>query len=215
MRVPVEPAGIPIIRRRTVGGRGPDRETTYQEEMDARRRQEREDEVLARRMQLEADFGVEGRRIPFRHVAAPAAVPTRPRDARARRQAALNETFEVGNNAGHFLNDDFVRTAANAVLGAFDEGTSGLGRRGERASVRRPSAAVQAGHAPLADPGLAPDAFGDSSILGAANVAGLRTGSGSGSVKKKRASFTRIAKNGGVAQGGKSDRIRGWLANVE
>ncbi|KAF4547113.1 Hypothetical protein D9617_59g026520 [Elsinoe fawcettii] len=201
MRVPGDAEGIPI-RRRTVGG-----QRTYAEEVEARRRQEREDEVLARRMQFDADFRVDGR-VPFRHVPAPAAVP-----AGTGRARAAMDTFGVGNGVGHFMNEDFVRNAANVVMRAFDHQAAGIGRRGERESARRrPTAGEQAGHG-RADEGLAPNAFGDASVLGTAGAAGLRTGSGSG--KKKRASFTRIAKNGGAAQGGKSDRIRGWLANVE
>ncbi|PSK55833.1 hypothetical protein B9Z65_4711 [Elsinoe australis] len=223
MRVPGEPVGIPILRRRvTVNGRA---QGTYAEELDARRRQEREDEALARRMQLEADFGVEGGRLHFRHVQAPAAVPAggqaraqnRTRGGGEATRVVMDNTFGVGNGMGHFMNEDFVRNATNVVLRAFDEGAAGMGRRGERDSGRRrASAAVQSGHVRVGDPGLAPNAFGDASVLGAAGTAGLGNAVRSnGQTKKKRPSFTRIAKNGGAAQGGKSDRIRGWLANVE
>lgn len=120
---------------------------TYQEEMDARRRQERLDADLARRMQM-ADLGVNN-------------------DGRPRRQPG-DDNFGFGNAARHLLNDDFVQIAANVVMGTF--GDAALGRRGERASGRRRRTRVddQAG----GDDGLPANFLGDASVLGAGPARG-------------------------------------------
>ena len=97
--------------------RGPPREVTYQEEMDNRHRQERLDEDLARRLQLQTlldpdDF-----------------LPPQWRGNGI-------DLAELGNAARNFMNDDYaIRNAANVVMGAF--GDANLGRRSERASGRR------------------------------------------------------------------------------
>lgn len=82
---------IPQARRvyENGGGRNPVR---YQEEMDRRREQERRDEVIARRLQvLGLDEGD-------------------PRD---------DNVFGIGNAAGHFMNQDFVRQATNILTGNY------------------------------------------------------------------------------------------------
>jgi hypothetical protein len=97
--------------------RGPAPEVTYQQEMDNRHRQERLDEDLARRLQLQTlldpdDF-----------------LPPRWRGHDI-------DLVGLGNAARNFMNDDYaIRNAANVVMGAF--GDANLGRRGERASGRR------------------------------------------------------------------------------
>lgn len=117
---------------------------TYQQELEQRRRQERSDAALARRMQL--------------------ASLIEPGDEPSPRQRAELDTFGLGNAAGHFLNDDFVQNAANVVMTTF--GDANMGRRGERASGRRrrprPSEQAAGGD----DGGLAPNFLGDASVLG-------------------------------------------------
>ena len=118
--------------------RGPLPEVTYQQELDQRRRQERLDADLARRLQL--------------------ASLLEPED---NNNAHRRPDVGLGNVAGHFLNDDFVQNAANVVMGAF--GDAEFGRRGERQSSRR----RRTRHAERnEDPGLAPDFLGDGSVLG-------------------------------------------------
>lgn len=113
---------------------------TYQQEVDARRRQERADEALARRLQ-----------------AASLADNSTPPPRRPRRNTATDEVF--GNQGSHFLNDDFVQNAANVVIGAL--GDASYARRGERESNRRSRRLST----PM-DPGLSANAFGTESLLG-------------------------------------------------
>lgn len=121
--------------------RGPLPEVTYQQELDQRRRQERLDADLARRLQLASLLD-----------------PDDNNNAHRRPEA---EQLGLGNVAGHFLNEDFVQNAANVVMGAF--GNADFGRRGERQSARRRRTRHnERNH----DPGLAPDFLGDDSVLG-------------------------------------------------
>lgn len=118
------------------------REWTYQQELEHRRRQERLDADLARRMQLASFMEPEYDATPQRR--------------------ADTEAWGIGNAAGHFMNDDFVRNAADVVMDAF--GDANMGRRGERASGRRRRGrqSDRAG----GDGGLAPNFLGDESVLG-------------------------------------------------
>lgn len=118
------------------------RAPTYNEELDQRRQQERLDADLARRMQLASLLDSDE--------------DERPSD---RRRNAEVEAWGLGNEAGHFMNDDFVNNAANVVMSAF--GDASMGRRGERASGRRRRARAQQ----LEDNGLAPNFLGDESVL--------------------------------------------------
>ncbi|KAK3109600.1 hypothetical protein LTR53_016976 [Teratosphaeriaceae sp. CCFEE 6253] len=135
----------------------PHRERTYQEELQHRRRQERDDAALARRLQLASLLEPDD---------APARPPPPP-PPRAR-AAPVDETWGLGNAAGHFLNDDFVQNAANVVMSAF--GDAALGARGERASGRRRRARMpEPGAGPGAgagESGLVADLLGDESVLG-------------------------------------------------
>ncbi|KAK0791661.1 hypothetical protein LTR91_020450 [Friedmanniomyces endolithicus] len=110
--------------------------------MDHRRRQERLDAELARRLQLAS------------------LMETQDQDpARARPHT---ETWGLGNAAGHFMNEDFVQNAANVVMAAF--GDANMGRRGERVSGRRRRARVpEQGDTAT---GLVPNFLGDESVLG-------------------------------------------------
>jgi hypothetical protein len=121
-------------------------EVTYQREMDARRRQERLDADLARRLQLASIL--------------------EPDEGPRRRRGGADEDRFLGNAARHFLNDDYVQNAANVVMDAF--GDASLGRRGERASGRRSRPRSPPNRD--GDFGLANDFLGDDSdesILGA------------------------------------------------
>lgn len=153
MRVP-EP--IQVIYRQLCGAaagplpvppnqqaRQPPRQRTYQDEMSNRRRQERLDADLARRLQLASLMEPAGGPDPARQ--------------------AHDETWGLGNAAGHFMNENFVNNAANIVMNAF--ANADYGRRGERASGRRrrpPQPETASG--PV---GLAPNFLGDESVLGA------------------------------------------------
>ena len=125
----------------------PPPEVTYQQEMDERQRQERADADLARRLQLASLWEDDDR-------------PPR------RRAAGEDNTWGVGNAAGHFLNEDFVQNAANVVMHAF--GDANLGRRGERSSGRRRRVRQegQGENGNDGDAGLVPNFLGDESVLG-------------------------------------------------
>lgn len=125
----------------------PPPEVTYQQELDDRRRQERDDAELARRLQLASLWDDE------------------PPGARRRRPPpGADNTWGVGNAAGHFLNEHFVQNAANVVMGAF--GDAEFGRRGERASGRRRRARMTDQRDGNGEAGLVPDFLGDESVLG-------------------------------------------------
>ena len=136
------PPPVPAPGAATPARRGPPPEATYQQELDQRRRQERLDADLARRLQLASLMD--------------------PEDENHARRQADPETWGLGNAADHVMNDDFVRNAANVVMRAF--GDTNLGRRGERQSGRR----RRARHAEQndGDPGLVPNFLGDESVLG-------------------------------------------------
>lgn len=137
---PPAPAGRPLPSAR----RGPPPEVTYQRDLDQRRRQERLDADLARRLQLASLMD--------------------PEDDGPGRRRTDPETWGLGNAGDHFMNDDFVQNAANVVMSAF--GDANLGRRGERSSGRR-RRARQADQSDGDPPGLIPNFLGDESVLGA------------------------------------------------
>jgi hypothetical protein len=74
------------------------RPNTYDEEINERRRQERMDEAIARRLQrvaiseLDDDY-----------------------------QGGIGDIHGIGNGAGHFMNQDYVRAAHNVLSGNFDQ----------------------------------------------------------------------------------------------
>ncbi|KAM0129154.1 hypothetical protein ACHAO1_008624 [Botrytis cinerea] len=69
----------------------------YNEELDQRRRQEREDERLARQLQ---NWGTDG-------------MPTNDRDANY--NGGIGEVQGVGNGADHFMNQDYIREASDVL----------------------------------------------------------------------------------------------------
>ena len=136
-------------------------EVTYQQELDNRRRQERADEELARRLQLasfwEDDNEGQQRQPPAR-----------------RRRPPNDNTWGVGNAAGHFMNEDFVQNAANVVMNAF--GDANFGRRGERSSGRRRRARTSdQRNEGQEEAGLVPNFLGDESVLGVGPAPGAGT----------------------------------------
>lgn len=175
---------------------------TYQEEADRRREQERMDEELARRMQFAMAFGPQG--LP---------VGTGP-DYRARRAPQQHErrqsvdVWGIGNAGAHQLNDNFIREATDIVRNATDEilGVLGpgaaFGRRGERESGRRRSQRPSPANRGAA--GLAPNAFGDESVLGV----------GPPPMPTHNRS-RRDSQNAGPSAAGRPDRIGDWLSRVE
>lgn len=116
---------------------------TYNEELEARRRQERLDEILARRMQINTTL---------------AEPHTRDVDSRAQ-----DYVWGVGNGGSHRLNDDFVNNNAEPVTRLGDT-SAGYGRRGERESGRRKPRTLGLS----LDAGLPANAFGEASVLGIA-----------------------------------------------
>lgn len=143
---PPLPSARAVNNRLSARRTGPAREITYQQELDERRRIERLDADLAHRMQLASLM--EG---------------DEPPNARARQ---VDDTWGLGNAAGHFMNDDFVQNAANVVMSAF--GDASMGRRGDRASGRRRRPRQEDAGTSVAgrDAGLVPNFLGDQSVLG-------------------------------------------------
>ncbi|KXT12512.1 hypothetical protein AC579_10348 [Pseudocercospora musae] len=141
-------AGMPLPPR-PANARAPRQDRrerpTYQDELDQRRRQERLDEDLARRLQLASLFDQDDEP-PDRH---------RMADVRV---------WGVEHEGGHFMDDNFVQNAANVVMSAFGDAT--LGRRGERASGRRRRPRQE--QIPSGGDGLLPNFLGDDSVVGAA-----------------------------------------------
>lgn len=119
---------------------------TYQQELEARRRQERADEALARRL---STTNISDRPMPDR---------PRPR----RRDTVTEEVF--GNRGDHFLNDNYISTTSH--INASVIGDAAFARRGERESGRR--SRRQSTSFFDNDPGLALNAFGTESMLGLA-----------------------------------------------
>lgn len=134
-------ARAPAVREIPVR-RGEFRVDTYAEEVEARRRQERLDEDLARRMQYQNVMDAADRT----------------------RHRYREETIGLGNAAGHHLNEDFRRSGrgpgAPSMAGFGDEA---MGRRGERSSGRRREVRRSA---PPVGGGLPGDFLGSESILG-------------------------------------------------
>lgn len=158
MRVP-EP--IQILYRRVFDAARPQpvpppneeavRDRTYAQEIENRRRQERLDADLARRMQLASLFDPDDR-------------------PRARRREDA-DGWGLGNVAGHFMNDDFVQNAVNVVMNGI--GDANMGRRGERSSGRRRRARQTEQKAGV--DGLVPNFLGDESVLGTTPAAPPRS----------------------------------------
>ncbi|CZT15840.1 uncharacterized protein RCC_01676 [Ramularia collo-cygni] len=118
------------------------RSMSYMDDIDARARHRRDEEDLTTRMRL-ADLNDHNK------------------DFLARKHADV-ETWGLGNAAGHFMNDDFVRqNASRLAMSSF--GDAKMGRRGERASGRRAQPKVVR---EVDDSGLAPNFLGDQSVVG-------------------------------------------------
>jgi hypothetical protein len=78
------------------------RPPTYHDEVDMRRRQERADEELARRLQRMAFDGEDEEDY----------------------QGGIGDVHGIGNGAGHFMNQDYIRAAHNILTGNFDQATA-------------------------------------------------------------------------------------------
>jgi hypothetical protein len=76
------------------------RPNTYDDEMNDRRRQERTDEHIARRLQRTAIV-----------------------DNDDDYQGGIGDVHGVGNGADHFMNQDYIRAAHNILTGTFDQAT--------------------------------------------------------------------------------------------
>ena len=77
------------------------RRRTYNEEINDRRRQERVDEEMARRLQA---LAVDGEDDDY--------------------QGGIGDVHGVGNNADHFMNQDYIRAAHNILTGNYDQATA-------------------------------------------------------------------------------------------
>jgi hypothetical protein len=136
------------------GGRGEGLQIrTYTEEMEQRRRQERDDAELARRMQVHSIVGepsIDARRQRHRRV-----------------HPEEENVIAVGNAAEHFMNDDFRRTTRGPGEGTMiNFGDAAMGMRGERASGRKKRDPRSSRPPPVANGGLVGDFLGSESILG-------------------------------------------------
>ncbi|KAH8802676.1 hypothetical protein F5884DRAFT_738368 [Xylogone sp. PMI_703] len=125
MRIPepvvgmrARPENIELARAR----RRANRPQTYNEELNLRRRQERMDEILARRLQ----------RLAF--------------DDNNDYQGGLGDIHGIGNAAGHFMNENFVRATHNLLDGNF------FGLRAGRQRDRVPTVDPIRGTTPPARP---------------------------------------------------------------
>jgi hypothetical protein len=78
------------------------RSPTYHDEVNRRRRQEREDEELARRLQR---MDIEG-------------------EDEEDYQGGIGDIHGIGNGAEHFMNQDYIRAAHNILTGNFDQATT-------------------------------------------------------------------------------------------
>lgn len=107
--------------------RGPRRQrppNNYYDEMNQRRRQERADEILARRLQ---GVGID--------------------DSGDDYQGGIGDIYGVGNAAGHFMNDDYIRTAHNILTGNYEHANAAanyvMGVRAARGVARPPLAGTR------------------------------------------------------------------------
>jgi len=80
------------------------RPNTYDDEMYQRRRQVRLDEDIARRLQ--------------------ALVLEEEAEDDDNHPGGIGEVHGIGNNAGHFMNQDYIRAAHNILTGSFDQATA-------------------------------------------------------------------------------------------
>ncbi|CAG8979914.1 hypothetical protein HYALB_00011837 [Hymenoscyphus albidus] len=94
---PPPPPDRPPIRDRL---RRP-RPNTYYDEINERQRQEREDEALARRLQ---NFNVDEHDDDY--------------------QGGIGDIHGIGNAAGHFMNDNYVRVAHNLFTGTLEQASA-------------------------------------------------------------------------------------------
>lgn len=97
MQIPVELPPNDLAEERPRRLRRAPRPNTYEEELNERRRQERMDEDIARRLQRVAlvDDGDY--------------------------QGGIGDIHGIGNGAGHFMNQDYVRAAHNILTGNYDQ----------------------------------------------------------------------------------------------
>lgn len=98
MQVPVPAGEMPP--EQNWRPRRPRQPNNFHDEMAARRQQERLDEELARRLQratIDDDDNYQG---------------------------GIGDTHGIGNGAGHFMNQDYVRAAHNILAGNFDHATA-------------------------------------------------------------------------------------------
>ena len=78
------------------------RPNNYNDEINQRRRQERADEELARRLQRLAMAGEDDDDY----------------------QGGIGDIHGIGNGAGHFMNQDYIRAAHNILTGTYDQATA-------------------------------------------------------------------------------------------
>jgi ariadne-1 len=125
---------------------------TYQQQLDARKRQERADESLARRLQATS-------------ISDSTNTTQTATARRARRDTVTEEVF--GNRGDHFLNDNYIQSNTSRI-NATVIGDAAFARRGERESGRRCSRHGESKSLFDHDAGLALNAFGTESMLGLA-----------------------------------------------
>ncbi len=99
MQIPV-PVGNPQAQERPNRLRRQRPPNNYHDEVNERRRQERQDEELARRLQRAAI------------------------DDDDDYQGGIGDIHGIGNGAGHFMNQDYIRAAQNVLTGTYDQATA-------------------------------------------------------------------------------------------
>ena len=102
MQVPEEAEGPGAQERPRRPRRPPRPPNNYDEEVNDRRRQERADEEFARRLQM---MDIEG-------------------EDEEDYQGGIGDVHGIGNGAGHFMNQDYIRAAHNILTGDFDQATA-------------------------------------------------------------------------------------------
>jgi len=102
MQVPEDADGEENEPERPRRLRRPRPPNNYHDEVNERRRQERADEELARRLQRMALDGEDEEDY----------------------QGGIGDIHGIGNGAGHFMNQDYIRAAHNILTGNFDQATA-------------------------------------------------------------------------------------------
>ena len=205
MNIPVvieDPNMVRLRHRQPMAGRRP---AGYEEELAERRRQEAEDEALARRLQT---LGVDDDDLVNR----------------------FGEVHGVGNAQGHFMNADFIQRARDLISGPYtpeqaaaDDWNSTNRRRSARAGSNVSAAADPAATTPLRNHSTASRRYnGDRRTRLSERVVPRRTNTTyereaqrHAPLSKIETSPQRISELAGVTRPRRQGRVDAWLDHVE